>query len=100
MKIYETIRRLKPDFFIHSGDYIYADGSLESEVKLDDGTIWKNIVTPEKSKVAETLQEFRGNYVYNLLGQRPPALSRELPDLFWDALVDQTQYSEGVLRLE
>jgi alkaline phosphatase D len=25
MKIYESIRKLKPDFFIHSGDYIYAD---------------------------------------------------------------------------
>ncbi len=63
MKIYETIRKLNPDFFIHCGDYIYADGPLKSEVELDDGTIWKNLTTPEKSKVAETLKEFRGNYI-------------------------------------
>ena len=34
---------------------------------LDDGTLWRNLVTPAKSKVAETLDEFRGNYLYNLL---------------------------------
>ncbi len=85
MKIYETIRQLKPDFFIHSGDYIYADGPLESEVKLDDGSIWKNIVTPEKSKVAETLQEFRGNYVYNLLDENLKRFNAEVPQLVqWD----------------
>ncbi len=85
MKIYETIRQLKPDFFIHSGDYIYADGPIESEVKLDDGSIWKNIVTPEKSKVAETLQEFRGNYVYNLLDENVKRFNAEVPQLVqWD----------------
>ncbi|WP_414621888.1 alkaline phosphatase D family protein [Calothrix sp. CCY 0018] len=85
MKIYETIRQLKPDFFIHSGDYIYADGPIESTVKLDDGSIWKNIVTPEKSKVAETLQEFRGNYVYNLLDENVKRFNAEVPQLVqWD----------------
>jgi alkaline phosphatase D len=28
MKIYESMRKLKPDFFIHSGDTIYADGPI------------------------------------------------------------------------
>ncbi len=85
MKIYETIRQLKPDFFIHSGDYIYADGPIEAEVKLDDGSIWKNIVTPEKSKVAETLQEFRGNYIYNLLDENVKRFNAEVPQLVqWD----------------
>ena len=85
MKIYETIRKLKPDFFIHSGDYIYADGPLETEVKLDDGSMWKNIVTPEKSKVAETLKEFRGNYVYNLLDENIKRFNAEIPQLVqWD----------------
>ncbi len=42
MKIYETMRQLKPQFFIHCGDCIYADGPIQSEVKLDDGSIWKN----------------------------------------------------------
>jgi alkaline phosphatase D len=85
MKIYESIRKLKPDFFIHSGDYIYADGPIKSEVTLDDGTIWKNLTTPEKSKVAETLQEFRGNYIYNLLDENVRRFNAEIPQLVqWD----------------
>ena len=68
MKIYETIRRVNPDFFIHCGDYIYADNPIKSEVELDDGSIWQNLTTPEKSKVAETLREFRGNYIYEFTG--------------------------------
>jgi alkaline phosphatase D len=34
MKIYETMRRLEPDFFVHSGDMIYADGPIQAEVAL------------------------------------------------------------------
>ncbi|QLE55863.1 alkaline phosphatase [Nostoc sp. TCL26-01] len=85
MKIYETIRRLKPDFFIHSGDYIYADVPIQSAVKLDDGSIWQNLTTPEKSKVAETLKEFRGNYIYNLLDENVRRFNAEIPQLVqWD----------------
>jgi len=79
------MRRLEPDFFIHSGDLIYADGPLQAEVKLDDGTIWKNIVTPEKSKVAETLDEFRGNYRYNLMDENLRRFNAVAPQLVqWD----------------
>ncbi len=28
MKIYEAMRQVRPDFFIHSGDTIYADGPM------------------------------------------------------------------------
>jgi alkaline phosphatase D len=85
MKIYETMRQLNPDFFIHSGDNIYADGPIQSEVTLDDGTIWKNITTLEKSKVAETLTEFRGNYIYNLLDENVKRFNAEVPILAqWD----------------
>ena len=85
MKIYEAMRRLQPDFFIHSGDTIYADGEIKAEVKLDDGTIWKNIVTPEKSKVAETLDEFRGNHRYNLLDENLRRFNAEVPMIAqWD----------------
>ena len=75
MTIYEAMRRLAPDFFIHSGDTIYADGP-SAERKLPDGTIWRNLVTEDKSKVAETLDEFRGNYRYNLLDDNLRALQR------------------------
>ncbi|BAZ49091.1 alkaline phosphatase [Nostoc sp. NIES-4103] len=85
MKIYETMRQLNPDFFIHSGDNIYADGPIQSEVTLDDGTIWRNITTEEKSKVAETLTEFRGNYKYNLLDENVKKFNAEVPILAqWD----------------
>jgi len=85
MKIFETMRNLNLDFFIHSGDTIYADGPIKSEVKLDDGRIWKNLVTPEKSKVAETLNEYRGNYRYNLLDVNLQRFNAEVPQLVqWD----------------
>jgi alkaline phosphatase D len=61
------MRRLRPDVFIHCGDQIYADDPILPEVTLADGSVWKNVTTPAKSKVAETLDEFRGNFAYNLL---------------------------------
>jgi alkaline phosphatase D len=83
MRIYETMRRHQPDFFIHSGDHIYADNPIQAQVKLDDGTVWKNVVTEAKSKVAETLAEFHGNYAYNLLDVNIRRFHAEVP------LVDQ-----------
>lgn len=43
--------------------------------------IWRNITTEEKSKVAETLQEFRGNYIYNLLDENVRRFNAEVPML-------------------
>ena len=51
LRIYEAMRRAQPDFFIHCGDTIYADSPIMPEVSLPDGTVWKNLVTPAKSKV-------------------------------------------------
>jgi alkaline phosphatase D len=85
MKIFESMRQMQPDFFIHSGDTIYADNVIPAEVKLDDGTIWKNLTAPEKSKVAETLDEFRGNYRYNLRDENLRRFNSEVPTLAqWD----------------
>jgi len=67
MKTYAAMLKHHPDFFIHNGDTIYADGPIPAEIKLPDGSLWKNITTEEKAKPAETLAEFRGNYKYNLL---------------------------------
>lgn len=77
MTIYETMRKVKPDFFIHSGDNIYADGPMKAEVKLADGTMWKNLLIAEKSKPAETLDEFRGQYKYNLMDKNLRAFYAE-----------------------
>ena len=48
---------------------IYADGPLKADVDLPGGGTWKNLVTEAKSKVAETLEEYRGNYRYNLMDE-------------------------------
>jgi len=69
LRLYETMYRAEPDLFVHCGDTIYADQPLQPEVTLDDGSVWRNLVTPAKTKVAETLDEFRGNYQYNLLDE-------------------------------
>src|SRR6266568_4429630 len=79
MRTYATMLRNRPDFFIHNGDTVYADGPIYPEQKMPNGEIWKNVVTEEKAKVAETLAEFRGNYKYNLLDRNVRAFNAEVP---------------------
>ena len=67
LRLYDAMRRVQPDVFIHLGDTIYADQPLVSDVTLDDGSVWKNVVTEAKAKVAETLDDYRGCHKYNLL---------------------------------
>ena len=47
MKIYEAMRQTQPDFFIHCGDTIYADGPIAESVTAENGQLWHNIVTPK-----------------------------------------------------
>lgn len=85
MRCYGAMRALRPDFFVHSGDTIYADAPLVETVTLDDGSIWRNEMTPEKAKVAETLAEFRGNHLYNLRDDHFRQFHAEVPTYFqWD----------------
>ncbi|OJU32118.1 MAG: hypothetical protein BGN99_05650 [Alphaproteobacteria bacterium 65-37] len=111
MTIYETMRRLAPDFFVHCGDTIYADNPLAAEKKLPDGRVWKNLVTEAKSKVAESLAEFRGNHLYNFLDDNLRRFNAEVPTVaLWDdhEVVDNwtwekrldadTRYAEKVVR--
>src|SRR5687768_16273041 len=46
LRLYETMRKAEPDLFIHVGDTIYADAPIPAEIKLDDGSVWRNVVTP------------------------------------------------------
>jgi alkaline phosphatase D len=78
--LYESMRRVSPDLFVHCGDTIYADQPLAAERTLDDGTLWRNLVTPAKYKVAETLDEYRGNHLYNRL-TRTCAAESEVPGI-------------------
>jgi alkaline phosphatase D len=84
MKTYATMALHDPDFFIHSGDTIYADGPIRPEVKTATG-VWKNIVSEGVDKVAETLAEFRGRFKYNLLDENLRAFNAQVPTFCqWD----------------
>jgi alkaline phosphatase D len=86
MATYATMTRHQPDFFIHSGDTIYADGPMQDEVDLPDGSTWTNTaLIDEKRKVAETLDEFRSQWKYNMMDAHVRALNAILPTYFqWD----------------
>ncbi|ALM52653.1 alkaline phosphatase D family protein [Halomonas huangheensis] len=111
MRIYETMRQQTPDFFLHSGDTIYADGPLEETVTLENGETWHNLMTAEKSKVAETLNEYRGQYTYNLLDENLKRFNAEVPMFAqWDdhetvnnwfpgEILDDPRYSEKNVSL-
>ncbi|HYX38396.1 MAG TPA: alkaline phosphatase D family protein [Oligoflexus sp.] len=111
MRLYDAILRRQPDFFVHCGDCIYADGPMTSEVVLDDGRVWKNVVTEAKSKVAESLQEYRGNYQYNLLDENVRKFNAQIPQIVqWDdhetvnnwypqELLDDSRYTEKSLAV-
>lgn len=98
MKIYDTMRRLAPDFFLHSGDTIYADGPIPAEIELPTGggAVWRNVTTEAKSKVAESLDEFRGNYLYNLTDEHVRRFSSEVPQIWqWDDHETLNNWSPG-----
>ncbi len=85
MKIYEAMRQRQPRFFIHSGDTIYADGPIPESRIAENGQPWVNVITPEVSKVAETLNEFRGRYRYNLIDDNVRRFNAEVPQIWqWD----------------
>ncbi len=79
---------------------------MEAQIKLPDGTLWRNVVTEDKSVVAQTLAQFRGNYKYNLLDDRLRAFNADVPVIAqWDdhevtndwwpgGLIEDRHYSE------
>ncbi len=89
MKIYEAMRKTQPDFFIHSGDTIYADGPmLDSVTDASTGTTWTNAFldeVPEKRAVAQTLKEYQRAQLYNRYDVNVQRFSAEVPQLWqWD----------------
>jgi alkaline phosphatase D len=85
MRGYAAMLATKPDFFIHSGDTIYADGPIPAQITEPDGQIWRNLVTEEVSKVAETLEEYRGRHRYNMMDKNIRALYAQVPVIAqWD----------------
>lgn len=85
MTIYRAMADRSPDLFLHCGDTVYADAPLTETVALPGGRVWRNIVTPEKSKVAETLDEYRGQFAYNLLDDNLKRFTANVPSYVqWD----------------
>ena len=85
MRLYEAMRKLQPDVFVHLGDTIYADQPLNPDVVLDDGSTWRNIVTEAKSKPAQTLDDFRGCHRYNLQDEHMRRFNAEVSQVaLWD----------------
>jgi len=85
MTIFSAMAERDPDFFLCSGDTVYADGPLTETVTLPDGRVWRNVVTPEKLEVAETLTGFRGQFAYNLLDEHVRAFAARVPQINqWD----------------
>jgi alkaline phosphatase D len=75
---------------------VYADGPVAETVPLTDGTTWRNLVIPEKTKVAETLDEFRGQYKYNMLADNWRDFLARTPQLNqWD---DHEHAGESLAR--
>ncbi|GAA2266704.1 alkaline phosphatase D family protein [Glycomyces scopariae] len=105
-RIFQAMADAEPDFFLCSGDFVYADGPLVETVALPDGTTWRNTVVEEKAKVAETLAEYRGQFKYNLLDDNLRAYLARVPMVNqWDdhevtnnwypgEILDLPQYTE------
>ncbi len=85
MKTFATIARHSPDFFIHCGDAVYCDGPIPAEQAMPDGGLWRNLVCDGVGKVAETLDEFRGRWRYNMLDPDVRAFNAVVPVFHqWD----------------
>jgi len=85
MKTYATMAKHNPDFFIHSGDTVYCDGPIKAEAEITGGGVWKNTVAEGVEKVAETLDEYRGRWKYNLHDENLKAFNAKVPTYFqWD----------------
>ncbi len=101
MKTYAAIREVRPDFFIHSGDTIYADNPIGPGFRFADGTVWKNLVSDEKAKVAETLAEFRQAHRYNLSDLHVRAFNATVPVFAqWDDHEVRNNWYPGQKLLE
>ncbi len=85
MRAYSAVLARSPDLFVHCGDAIYADDPIRPELPLLGGGVWRNLVTPGKARVAETLDDLRGAHLYPRHSAQVRALSARVPLLsIWD----------------
>ncbi|RYX93568.1 MAG: alkaline phosphatase [Comamonadaceae bacterium] len=85
LRMFETMRQRDLDFFVHLGDTVYADHPLQHRVDDERGRTWNNIVTPAKTRVAESIDDYRGNYRYNWLDPHFVRFCEQVPQvIMWD----------------
>lgn len=85
MPAFSAMAARRPDLFLHSGDTVYADNPIEETVTLPDGRVYRNLVTEAKSKVAETLEDYRGQFAYNLMADSVREFNALVPSYVqWD----------------
>lgn len=85
LQTYAAMLARAPDLFVHCGDLIYADNPIPATIKLADGTEWRNQTMAGREKVAETIDEFRAAYRYNLLDEHYARFHRTVATIFaWD----------------
>lgn len=85
MKTYAAMASHDMDFFIHSGDTVYADGPIPAEKELPGGGVWRNLISDGVDHVAETLDDFRGRFKYNLSDENFQAFNLKTPTFYqWD----------------
>ncbi len=85
LRLFKTMRETNPNFLIHLGDRIYSDHPILERASLPDGGVWNNIVTPKKSFIAESIEDYRGNYSYNFLDSHYRKFCEDVPTLStWD----------------
>ncbi|KOV57093.1 alkaline phosphatase D family protein [Streptomyces sp. MMG1121] len=84
-RIFDAMAKTDPDFFLCSGDNIYADGAIAASAALPDGSVYRSVTTEEKSHVATTLADYRGNFRYNLLDAALRRFNAQVPNIIqWD----------------
>ncbi|QIY61493.1 alkaline phosphatase D family protein [Streptomyces sp. RPA4-2] len=84
-RIFDAMAKVDPDFFLCSGDNIYADGPIAATASLPDGGVYRSLTTEEKSHVAVTLADYRGNFRYNLLDSALRRFNAQVPNIIqWD----------------
>lgn len=93
---YAAMRELEPDLLVHCGQAVSPTEPIADVVVEPDGGIWRNLVTSEVAKVAETLEEWRGRYRYNLLDEHLRAFAAAVPVVaHWDDHETHLGWSPG-----
>ncbi|GGK48685.1 putative phosphodiesterase/alkaline phosphatase [Nocardia camponoti] len=96
MRVFKAMAARDPHLFLHSGDAIYADNAIKESVTLPDGRVWRNVTAEAKNAPAETLDQFRGNYAYNLTDDNYRAFNSTVAQVVqWDDHETTNNWSPG-----